>query len=65
MTQIDNWNFFSSPSSKNGQDETGTADNQHLAFSAVLSFKRPTTIAQLSVCVLLSLDPHNVAGSSL
>jgi len=25
MTQIDHWNFFSSPSSKNGQDETGTA----------------------------------------
>jgi len=27
MTQIDHWNFFSSPSSKNDQDESGTADN--------------------------------------
>ena len=27
LTQIDNWNFFSSPSSKNDQDETGTADD--------------------------------------
>jgi len=27
MTQIDHWNFFSSPSSKNEQDETGAADD--------------------------------------
>jgi len=38
MTQIDHWNFFSSASSKNDQDENGTADDQHLAFSSVLSF---------------------------
>jgi len=35
MTQTDHWNFFSSPSSKNYQDETGTADDQHLEFSSV------------------------------
>jgi len=27
MTQIVHWNFFSSLSSKNGQDETGTAND--------------------------------------
>jgi len=27
MTQIDHWNFFLSPSSKNDQDATGTAGN--------------------------------------
>jgi len=38
MTQIYDWNFFSSPSSKNDQDETGTAEDQHLTFSSVSSF---------------------------
>ena len=33
MTRIDHWNFFSSSSSKNYQDATGTGDYQHLAFS--------------------------------
>jgi len=32
MTKMDHCDFFSSPSGKNGQDETRTADDQHLAF---------------------------------
>jgi len=65
MTQIDHWYFFSSLSSKNDEDETETVRSQHLAFSSVSSFQRPITIAQMPVCVLLSLDKHNVAGGAL
>jgi len=36
--EIDHWNFFWPPSNKNDQDETGTADDQHIAFSSVSSF---------------------------